>query len=299
MNTSAIDILCPVCKERNFNHFSEVTDYFLSQEKFSLYQCSGCGLILTHPAPEENKISNYYKSVNYISHSDEHESSLMAKCYKLVRSIMLNQKYRWIKKYFNQAGTLLDFGCGTGHFLSYMQQKGWKVAGVEPSELASGYVKKKWGIQTLHPHEFLQTSQEMKFDCITLWHVLEHLDKPEIYIQTFLKILNNDGIICVAVPNPVSWDAKYFKQFWAAWDVPRHLWHFSPDCMVRLFTSHSFRLLDIRRMPFDVFYVSLLSARYKKKHFLINVLYASLMGFFSSLLNKKHCSSLVYIFRKG
>lgn len=290
---------CPVCNADKWKNFIRTKDFFLTMEPFNLKECAGCGLIITENAPGKNEIGKYYKSENYISHSDTHQQSLFSTLYKSARNIMLKKKFNIIHRHKPFAGKLLDLGCGTGYFIHYMSEKKWDCLGVEQDKDAKEFAIKNFGANVLCPDNFLNNSENETFDVITLWHVLEHLHDFHEYIKKIYQNLKKDGILILALPNPDSFDANYFREFWAAWDVPRHLWHFKKDTLIQLLKSYDFKLSEILTMPFDLFYVTLLSTSYKKKFKWFDIPYVSLMGSAQTIFNKHKCSSLTYVFKKN
>lgn len=276
-----------------------VKDYFYSGEEFLLWQCQVCGFVFTNPVPEESKSSYYYRSDRYISHTDSYRKQWVTRLYHIARQYMLRQKYKYIQRYVSEPDTMLDIGCGTGYFMQYMKQRGWRVKGIEPDERASSFAQSSFGLEVYPPSYFLSDLfNNESFRVITLWHVLEHLYDPPVYLQKIHSLLCQDGYLFVAVPNVRSYDAWYFGQYWAAYDVPRHLWHFSPDTLQRFLSSHGFEWISSYRLPLDVFYVSLLSAQYKSRFYWPEFIWASMIGFVVSCINKNKTSSLVHIFKK-
>lgn len=289
---------CPICCSTEWKNFYQTKDFFLTQEFFRLSECKKCGLIITENAPDKHEISKYYKSENYISHSDSHKKFLLSYMYKKVRNIMLKKKFKIIHKHKPLAGKLLDIGCGTGYFIQYMTEKKWYCLGVEANKDAMEFATKNFGLNVLSSDDFLSKKNIGNFDVITLWHVLEHLHDLNDYLNKINLNLTNDGLLILALPNPESYDASYFKEYWAAWDVPRHLWHFRKNTLIQLMKKNNFELNEIYAMPFDLFYVTLLSASYKKKFALFDIPYASLLGLTQTIFNKYKCSSLTYVFKK-
>ena len=138
------------------------------------------------------------------------------------------------------------------------------------------------------------------FDVITLWHVMEHLQNLNVTWETLGRLLKDDGVLVVAVPNPTSYDANYYKEWWAAYDVPRHLWHFSPDVMKKLGEKHGFTLKKSYPMPFDAFYVSMLTEKYKKNPLsFLKGLWVGFCALISTFGCKEKSSSMIYIFIKS
>ena len=289
---------CPVCGYHQFRLVFTAKDYFITKEEFPVNACIKCGMLMTAGLPKEENIPEYYKSDDYISHSDTRKG-IVNRAYHLVRDIMLSEKFKIIRKnYGKRTGSVLEIGVGTGYFLKYMQQKGWEVQGVEKSHDARDFTAKRWNLNIL-PDEELFKLPLARFDVITLWHVMEHLPNLDQHWQVISKLLKPDGVLVIALPNAGSWDAKHYGPYWAAWDVPRHLWHFTPIHIEKLGKSEGFSLTNMYRMPFDGFYISIISEKYKKAVFpSIKGIFYGKVSWFVSLFNKRKCSSLIYIFRK-
>jgi len=273
------------------NTFIKTKDFLVSAEEFSLICSEAQGVLKTTPIPEN--LEKYYQSEEYISHTDSKES-IFEKAYQLVKKIALNNKIKLIKKLNNGSGKLLDVGSGTGDFLAVAKKFNWKVFGVEPNKEARTLSEKK-GVSVC---ENLTDIQEFNFDVITLWHVLEHVRDIDSYVSIISRKLKPDGILIIAVPNYKSKDAQHYKKFWAAYDVPRHIWHFSKSGIKRVLEKHNLKLLKTKPMWFDSFYVSLLSEKYKTGK--LNWIKAGFIGLYSNLagLRSKEYSSHIYIFKK-
>lgn len=284
---------CPICKSKNFINFYKCKDYILSKEVFNIVKCNECNFLFTNPRPDEKNIKKYYKSDDYISHSRT-KKGIINKLYHIVRKITLKQKYKIVREYVNN-GKLLDFGCGTGEFLNYCKRRKIDCIGIEQDKDARDYAIKKYNIEVKDTNSFL-IMQKKIFSCITLWHVLEHIHNLEEYINKFNTILLNNACLIIAVPNHNSLDAKIYKEYWAAYDLPRHLYHFTKKDIKKLFSENGFKLIKILAMKWDAYYISLLSEKYKNGTMLKGILY----GFLSNLhaLKNKEYSSLIYIFRK-
>lgn len=268
-------------------------DFLISGEEFTLLKNEFGDVLQTNPIPDLEKLPDYYKSENYISHTDT-KKSFTEKAYHFVKKIALKQKVKLITKQNDLPGKLLDIGSGTGEFLLTAKNNNWNVFGVEPSEDARTLSAKK-GIPVVQE---LSEINETGFDIITLWHVLEHVPNLENYIQEISKLLKPSGTLLIAVPNFNSYDARYYKEFWAAYDVPRHIWHFSKKGIKRLFSKHHFTLIETKPMWFDSFYVSLLSEKYKTGK--NNWFLASFRGLLSNIsgLRTKEYSSHIYLLKK-
>lgn len=285
---------CPLCKSGHFHVEHHVKDHSVSQEKFTICQCEACGLLFTNPFPSIDKIGEFYESEEYISHTNK-ANTLINYLYLKVRNFTLQQKVKLLQKL--NAKKLLDVGCGTGHFIQEAAASGIHVAGVETDEQARQHISPEFKSSIYSSID--QVPQENKYDVISLWHVLEHLhDLPRSFLKV-VSLLKKEGYLIVAVPNPSSHDAEHYKNYWAAWDVPRHLYHFKPKQVKKLFEDHNILLINILPMKFDSFYVSMLSEKYKGKNIIFQMIFGTIYGFLSNFkASKEQYSSLIYIGQK-
>lgn len=291
--------ICPCCCTTSIQKVLACKDYTVSKEIFDIWECESCSLRFTQDAPNQDAIGPYYKSDTYISHSDT-EKGLVNKVYKLARNYTLNWKMKLMKNNLEkglQAGRLLDIGTGTGAFLHKAAQSGWLVTGLEPDEGARKICLDKYNLQAETPDKLFDLPTE-KFDVVTMWHVLEHVHLLHEYMDQIKRVLKKDGVALIALPNYKSLDAQQYKAHWAAYDVPRHLYHFSPMAVDKLTAQHGLKLVDSIPMWLDAFYISMLSEEYKNGHG--NLVAAVLKGLQSNInayKNKATCSSLVYVIR--
>ncbi len=242
----------------NKKHFLTVKDYSVSQETFDLYYDETLDMLITHPQPSLENLGKYYESEDYISHTDN-KRSLFEKLYHFIKSIALKNKLNLINSLQPNKGKILDIGAGTGEFLSVAKNDGWQTIGVEPSERAKSIAKNK-GVS------FVEETSELEnhsFDVISMWHVLEHVPDLDKQIKELKRLLKPTGTLIIAVPNFKSFDAEHYGEFWAAFDVPIHFWHFSKTAIKLLFEKEEMKLEKVLPMKFDSFYVSLLSEKYK------------------------------------
>lgn len=278
------------------NVFSEVLarpkDHLVSQKKFQVVLDAKRRIAKTEPFPPPQSIHKYYASSAYISHGNQ-KKSVLDRFYAVAQHVMFFQKHRWMSKHKTQRGSYLDFGCGSGELLRYLSHKGWKTTGIEPSAQAREFAG--------HPENVfacLEDLPQKKFDIIALWHVLEHLYSPSETISQLEKRLANDGLLVIALPNFRSWDADYYGDYWAAYDVPRHLWHFSKEGLIALFAAKGLHCKAVYPMKLDAFYVSYLSSQHQQKPF------AFLRGIFNGLRSNLHAlrtqeySSNVFVFSR-
>lgn len=250
---------CPVCDGSNFKNFIICKDHTVSHESFVIVECQDCNFKFTNPRPQSSSLDKYYQSDNYISHTNT-SNNLVNAIYKTVRHFTLRQKLHLINQY-KEENTLLDFGCGTGHFLKTCQKKGWDVTGIEPDSKARTIASNTTNAQIHSTLDKLSSSD--KYQVITMWHVLEHIPDLNGTIQTLKKHLHKNGTLIVALPNHSSLDCQHYQQFWAAYDVPRHLYHFDKNTIAKIMKKHKLKIFDIKPMFFDSYYVSLLSEKHK------------------------------------
>ncbi|NIJ56165.1 class I SAM-dependent methyltransferase [Dyadobacter arcticus] len=291
---------CPVCDKSSFNNYLNVEDHTVSHKEFTIQQCNSCYFLFTNPRPSEDNIGPYYESQNYISHHDE-SSDLISKAYNFVRNYTIGQKVDLINKLANKKGSLLDIGCGTGNFVNAAKENGWQVSATEPDSEARKIASKKLGLN-IEDSINVDALTEKNFDVITLWHVLEHVHRLNETIGWLVNHMNEEGTLIVAVPNPESFDALKYERFWAAYDVPRHLYHFTKATMKQLLHKHNLVIDEVLPMWFDSFYVGMLSTKYKQKK--LDMIDSVRTGLQSNWKGKssKHTeintSSLIYVIRK-
>ncbi|WP_026977288.1 class I SAM-dependent methyltransferase [Flavobacterium tegetincola] len=269
-----------------------VKDFSVSKETFALYRDVKYDMLITFPKPSLIDLPNYYESEDYISHSDK-KTGLFSKVYQIVRSFTLKNKLKVIEQFQPEKGALLDIGAGTGHFLDLAQKNNWTVTGIEPNEGARKVASDKGIIFATD----IQSLENNSFDVITMWHVLEHVPDLDEQVKQLKRILKPNGTIVIAVPNFRSFDAKYYKRHWAAFDVPRHLWHFSKKSIKVLFQEKNMTVIKMLPMKWDAFYVSLLSEKYKKGY--MNFFKGIVMGLRSNWKAKKRFqySSIIYVIK--
>lgn len=289
---------CLCCGSAAISKSFSCKDFTVSNEVFEVWRCSNCTFKFTQDIPSAAEIGPYYQSNEYVSHSDTKEG-LVNRLYHLVRNYTLKAKRNLVADVTGiKHGVLLDVGAGTGAFAHTIQTAGWNVTGLEPDETARKNAESNYKLQLQEP-ETLYQLPPATFDAITMWHVLEHVHDLNGYLQKFEQILKPTGRLFVAVPNHCSYDAEHYKENWAAFDVPRHLYHFSPKSMQVLLERMGLVLEAVKPMWFDSFYVSMLSEKYKKgKDSLISAVWTGLKSNLKAYSDTKRCSSVIYIISK-
>ena len=288
---------CPWCNSENNSKFLELKDYFLTQENFEILECNDCKLLFTTPCPAPDKIGDYYKSDDYLSHN-ESKKGIVPQIYNLVKKVNIKNKFNiTVNGQQTTDNSILDIGCGVGDFLNYAKEKGCDITGIEPSEDARKIAEEKLGTKIFSPEE-LQNIPNESFDIVTMWHVLEHVADLKTEIHHLERIVKKNGRLVLALPNYKSFDAEYYKDKWAAYDVPRHLNHFSRTSIKNIFNTTAFQLIDIKPLKWDSYYISMLSEQYLKHSNAL--LKATITGCKSNCKARKsgEYSSLVYVFTK-
>lgn len=286
---------CYICNGSNFEQFLSCKDYTVSNENFTIVKCTSCGFVFVNPRPEENNLGKYYESEEYVSHSNTNKG-IINKIYKVVRNYTLKQKVSIINTH-SKGKNILDIGCGIGLFLAECKKNKYITLGIEPNETARKFAISELGLK-IEAESYLEKIENNSFDVITMWHVLEHVSCLNKRVEELKRMLKKDGVLIIAVPNYLSYDSTYYKEFWAGFDVPRHLYHFSEDTIKRLFEKKQMEIEKVLPMKFDSFYVSMLSEKYKTGR--SNLINAFLVGLKSNKLAKKNLvnySSQIFVIR--
>lgn len=287
---------CPICAKAAFKAVRKPYYFRGEREYFNIDACQTCGFWLTNPAPQGEALAAYYQSEDYVSHTDG-KGGLMDRVYSFVRARAIKSKFKLVSSLSGRSTMLVDYGAGTGEFLKYAKSNGFNVLGFEPSEVARENAARK-DLKLIDPKDRLDLP-ESSVGVFTLWHVLEHIPDLNNTLNYFQSRLVDFGYLVLALPNHESYDANYYKSDWAALDAPLHLWHFTKKDIQALARKHGFELKQVKNMPFDSFYVSLLSE--KNRHAKQRPLQAFLRGLVSNIKGAgraKNMSSLIYVLQK-
>jgi SAM-dependent methyltransferase len=286
---------CPWCDSPDIRQGSKIHDYFLTREEFSLFSCNSCGLVFTNPRPKLENLGLYYQSDKYYSHTSS-QVGIIPFIYRKVKEINLKTKFKQVTT-GSVINKVLDIGCGTGDFLNVCKKSGKEIHGIEPDSKARNLAKEILKVEILHPDQSEKIPDE-SFDLITMWHVLEHVPDLKKQISELSRIIKKGGKVVIALPVYESYDAEVYKEKWAAWDVPRHLYHFNKAVINKMMLANDFKPGNVYPMKWDSFYVSMLSEQYLKSAF--GIVKAFFVGFLSNIKarNSGNYSSLVYTFIK-
>lgn len=296
MEQSGLETLteCPICSGKQFSSFLSCIDHTVSHETFHIVQCQSCDLKFTNPRPTEQAIGKYYQSEDYISHSNS-SKGVINLLYKTARRFTISRKTALVRSISPNGTRFLDYGCGTGEFLYSMKKSGWISKGIEPSPQARNFAIDKLLLEVFPPDE-INFFPPASFDVITLWHVLEHVHQLNETIRILKNLLSDKGKLIIAVPNSDAADAGIYNEVWAAYDLPRHLYHFNAASITRLLSNHEMQVKKIIPMALDAFYVSMLSEKYKKSLFgMVRGVLNGAKTNFKSWSDRKNASSLIFI----
>ena len=286
---------CPWCGSDKAQINLWLRDEFLTKEDFHICECLNCGLLYTMPRPDKDKIGDYYKSEEYYSHQ-ENKKGFIPKVYERVKKVNLKHKYKLATKGLS-VGKVLDIGCGVGDFLHTAELHGWTCMGVEPSEDAKAIAQKRMSGKIISSEE-LEKLPDGSFDLITMWHVLEHVDDLKWQVAQLQRLVKPSGRVVIALPNYKSYDGQYYKELWAAYDVPRHLNHFNKTTLTKIFKTNGLSLVELDKLKWDAYYISYMSEQYKLHS--LPLVRGAYRGWISNCKARRsgEWSSLVYVFEK-
>jgi 2-polyprenyl-3-methyl-5-hydroxy-6-metoxy-1,4-benzoquinol methylase len=289
---------CPLCNGKQLRQVIRCGSSYVSEELFDLYMCQDCSFLFTQGASCETERNRYDEMSRAISFSNSRKGTVNV-LYGLARSYMLNKKVKLVmKEAHRMKGRILDIGAGTGHFADIMTYYRWIVNAIEKSDEARVFAKEYFELD-IKDESALYAFKPDSFDVITLWHVMEHSEHLNDMWKWLYKLLTDKGILVIAVPNYQSYDARKYGKQWAAYDVPCHLWHFTPATIEKWGYKHGFILANRYAMPLDAFYISILSEKYRGSVFpFIKGMFAGIIAWFSTQSHKDRSSSMIYIFRK-
>lgn len=288
--------ICPWCESDKAQINLWLKDEFLTKEDFHICECLSCGLQYTMPRPSKEKIGAYYKSEEYYSHQ-ENKKGFIPQLYEAVKKVNLKHKLKIATKDLH-VGKLLDIGCGVGDFIHEAEKQGWDCLGVEPSDDAKAIARKRIKANIINS-EALEEIPDGTFDVITMWHVLEHVDDLKWQVEQLRRLIKPNGRIVIAVPNYKSYDGQFYKELWAAYDVPRHLNHFSKQTITKIFKTKGLELKRIEKLVWDAYYISYMSEQYK--HHKFPLVQGAFRGLLSNCKARRsgEWSSMVYVFEKN
>jgi predicted SAM-dependent methyltransferase len=269
--------------KKDHKHF-KVKDYIKSGDLFQLYKDNNSGIVWTFLDKNHNH-EYYYSSEKYIPHKEK--KGFFGFLYLFVQKIMFRYKLKNLKNHINKNKIVLDYGSGDGRFAEYLNQLQIKTMTYDP------LVKK---LDESEPNSY--QTLENQVDTLMMWHVIEHIPDLDSSIKAIYNSIKNKGSLVVAVPNIDSYDSKHYKECWAGFDVPRHLYHFNHESLINFIEKQGFIYNYRKPLIFDSFYVSILSEKNRNNPF--GTLNGLIIGLISNLfaLFSTNYSSSFYVFTK-
>jgi len=235
---------CNLCGSTQTDLYYEGRDRQLGGiERFRLVRCRQCGLIYLNPRPSQDEISRYYPDdYEPFTRFSRDQSGPLA---RWSQTRYLDKRCKAVMRW-KSSGRLLDVGCATGEFLARMMEYGWQVQGVELSPTAAETARREYDLDVLTGDLTQAQFPDHHFDVITLWDVLEHLYDPLAGLVEINRILKDDGLLVIELPNAKSFDAALFGPYWIGLDMPRHLHVFPPAPLEAMLKQSGFQIVSRR-----------------------------------------------------
>lgn len=219
-------------------------------------------MLYLNPRPDADSIGVFYAASEYDPFlSSRERNTLFARLYRIARKLSVRRKAERVTRDLKTRARTLDVGCATGELMVELRQRGFDAMGVEPDPDAAEFARKHYGlsVRTGSIHDIPDDAG--LFDLISFWHVLEHVHDLKGVLRRARELLTPSGKLAIAVPNPLSADARAYGTNWVAWDTPRHLYHFEPRVMLNLLSKSGFSPKRAGAVAFDAFYHCLLSEK--------------------------------------
>lgn len=267
-------ISCNICGSKESDLLFSQRDLMFGKDEtlFNVVKCRTCGLMFTNPRPTEEEMSLYYPDeYYYIPGNERGYASSLVKLYNNLKNEMLIRFYGYdplgkkrgeseIVDYFyrcihlvfkllrknislfpfKEDGNLLDVGCGSGSTLLYWQKMGWSTYGVEIGKAAVAFARGKMNLDVFEGTLFEAKYLRNFFDVIMFNNTLEHMHNPTKMLREASRILKDEGLLMISVPNTECIDSRVCGRWWCPWDVPRHLYHFTREAIERLLRKSGF-----------------------------------------------------------
>lgn len=233
--------LCPVCGAADPRVWVRSPDRLHGRaDNYTLLRCAACSLVWLDRPPAPEEMHEHYTDAYH----------------KLISTAGGKTDKRWsVRKsdlaQHKQSGALLDLGCSSGSFLASMQSDSWKLYGVEMSAECAKTAEARCGAQVFVGNVLDAPFPAESFDVITCFDVLEHLFEPRKVMEKVAQWLKPGGIFFVQVPNIDSAEARVFGTYWHGLELPRHLFHYSPESLKFLAEASGMQqvFLESRRNP--------------------------------------------------
>ncbi|MBU1125700.1 MAG: class I SAM-dependent methyltransferase [Candidatus Omnitrophica bacterium] len=282
-------VRCNLCGADDTRLLFRREDRFNQKEGiFNVVRCRGCGLIYLNPRPARERMGYYYDVEGYEAYNKvgveeigimNRQNGWFSHLKNEVKRLILQEHYgyfaqkteferwRWLKRlavwpflakyrgmYFKTIpflgeGKALDVGCGSAGYLAWLKQLGWQVYGVEIDAESVRYAKEEYGIDVFCGELQESFFTDSFFDAITMWHFLEHAPDPLLVLSKCAQLLKTSGLLVIGVPHAGSLEAKVFLENSLLFDVPRHLYNFTPQTLGELLRKSGFVVERIAYAP--------------------------------------------------
>lgn len=224
-------------------------EHLLSKgESFNIVRCRRCGLIYVNPRPTPEKIADYY-SEDYPPFRTTRSPIV-----RYIKKMMIHREARKLKGLKREKVGVLEIGCGRGEVLADLRGVGkWELKGVELSPYASQIAREKFGLDVITGTIFDATFPPESFDVVLMKHVLEHVPNPRETLSEIHRILRDNGKLLLWTPNIKSLEAQVWGRHWHGLEIPRHLYHFSPETLTKLLQAAHLKVckIDFSLVPND------------------------------------------------
>jgi 2-polyprenyl-3-methyl-5-hydroxy-6-metoxy-1,4-benzoquinol methylase len=240
--------VCPLCTATETGLFCVVPQKRAGgpDHSWSIVRCRECGGGWTAPLPDQRQLASFYPPA-YLGDTESRLEQFFSGRLQRTRSWRNElEKVKLVERFIG-GGTILDVGCADGTFLWALNARNWTRHGVEHIKEVVRLVSARMpGLHLTAGDIFASSLHEGQFDVISLWHVFEHLVEPGRVLDRLFGLLKPGGWLFIAAPNIDSLQAHLFRQYWFAFDVPRHVFHFSPSSLRRLLARSGFQVRQCR-----------------------------------------------------
>jgi 2-polyprenyl-3-methyl-5-hydroxy-6-metoxy-1,4-benzoquinol methylase len=245
---------CPICASLKVHLKYKCNDLLYAFDgKFDYLNCPDCGAMFLSPFFSNTEIQKYYPA-EYLPHQQpgqkKKSGGLLNALKKIFHANLVDIKnLGYLRKYLNNKSKLLDVGCGNGAFLHKVRQEiGCRVFGIDisPNAVAAA----RYGYNLDIKKGFLQENSfpARYFDVITAWWYLEHVNNPTEILTAMKKMLKDDGILAIGVPNGKGLVARLFGKNWFHLDAPRHMILYSKTSITQLLKANGF---VVKKISYD------------------------------------------------
>lgn len=245
-------VSCNLCSSDSFTTLFTLRDTLsLTNEIFRLVTCNQCGLVYLNPRPSAEQLDTFYPE-EYWWRRGKKTNNVLSKLARnfeeWYRTYLLNTEVRLLKKMLNKGSKILDVGCGRGDILYLCKRSGFETYGIELSEKAARNARIEYGLDVYQGSLFEIDFGPNYFDAITFYHVFEHLPDSLRVLKKANRMLKDEGILVIQIPNIDSLQFKLFSKRWFGLSIPQHFYHFSSRTIEEMLKKANFEIVNIRHI---------------------------------------------------